>query len=138
MNQDKTKRNEGRTGVKYQGLVKGLYWGFALFLVLMNVIPLGKADASLSSGKISFLRLDYLVHGVIMLGFAWIYMLAKCLNIRVFASREKTKLILLIFLFALLLEPLQLLVPWRTFNPLDLSANLVGAALASLFVLIAR
>lgn len=138
MNQDKTVRNEERRGVKYQGFVKGLFWGFALFLVLMNVIPLGKADASLSSRKISFLRLDYIVHGVIMLGFAWIYLLAKCLKIQFFASKEKPNMILLIFLFAVLLEPLQLLVPWRTFNPLDFYANLVGAVLASIFVLIVR
>lgn len=125
-------------GVKHQGFVKALYWAFALFLVGMNVIPLGKADSSLSSNKVSFLRLDYLVHAVIMLGFAWVYLLAKCLGAHIFSTKEKLKLILFIFLFALLLEPLQLLVPWRTFNPLDLYANLIGAALASIFILIVR
>ncbi len=135
MKQDK---KTGCMGAKYQGFVKALYWAFALFLVVMNIIPLGKADSSLSSKKVSFLRLDYLVHAVIMLGFAWIYLFAKCLRLQIFNSKEKLKLILIIFLFALLLESLQLLVPWRTFNPLDLYANLIGAALASIFILIVR
>lgn len=137
MNQDKMESKKGRKNVKYQGFVKGLYWGFALFLVLMNVIPLGKANVTLNKERIIF-RLDYLVHAAIMLGFSGIYLLAKCLKTQIFISREKSKLIALTFLFALLLETLQLLVPWRTFNPLDLIANLVGAALVSVIVLIVR
>lgn len=115
-------------------LVKSLFWLFTLALVLLNIIPLGNADSSLSRNRILRFRLDHIVHATILFGFAWIYLLAKCLNTRIFASREKLKITTLIILLALILEPLQLFVPWRSFNPFDLYANIIGAIIAAIVV----
>jgi len=36
------------------------------------------------------------------------------------------------------LELLQLVLPWRTFNPMDLLANFVGAALAVAIIIVSK
>ena len=108
-------------------ILSKLNWIWLLCLVLFNVIPLGNdTNQSLSSN----FRLDYLAHAIMILIFAWIWVLGKVKALRFFAQQEVLKYSLIILCAGIGLEFLQLLVPWRTFNPVDMYYNLIGAAIA--------
>lgn len=119
--------------------VKNLFWLWLLVLIAFNSIPLGgEVSQSLSSNKISAFRLDYLVHAAMMLVFAWIWVLGRIMNINWFASRETLKYSAVIVLAGIGLESMQLLLPWRVYNPVDLVYNIVGATIAVKFVVISH
>lgn len=109
---------------------------FLIFLITLNVIPLGKADSSLSSSKIALFRLDYIVHYAIFLSFAWLFSFSRIWHFRFFKSNELLYYCLMVLVSGVLMEYLQLLTPWRTFNPLDLLANTLGALFSILFILL--
>jgi len=44
----------------------------------------------------------------------------------------------IVFVSAIGLELLQIIIPYRTFNPMDMIANLFGAILSMLFILISH
>lgn len=111
-----------------------LIWLWLIFLIVFNVMPLGNADSSLSSNKLVRLRLDYFIHSIIFLGFAWLWVFSRILGFRFFAKYEGLKYALIIVISGFGLEYLQKLVPWRSFNPIDLYCNLFGAGLALLIL----
>ena len=119
--------------------VKWLFWGWLIIVVVFNVIPLGKeTNRSLSGNKIYQFRLDYVVHSLTFLVFAWIWVLGKIKNVCWFEGNEVLKFGGIVFISALGLELLQIIIPYRTFNPMDMIANLFGALLAMLFILISH
>lgn len=119
--------------------VKWLFWGWLIIVVVFNVIPLGKeTNRSLSGNKIFQFRLDYVVHSLTFLVFAWIWVLGKIKDVCWFESYEVLKFGGIVFVFAMGLELLQILIPYRTFNPMDMIANLFGAILTMLCIFISR
>jgi len=119
--------------------VEWLFWGWLIIVVVFNVIPLGKeTNRSLSGNKIYQFRLDYVVHSLTFLVFAWIWVLGKIKNVCWFEGNEVLKFGGIVFVFAMGLELLQIFIPYRTFNPMDMIANIVGALLAMLFILISH
>ena len=119
--------------------VKWLFWGWLIIVVVFNVIPLGKeTNRSLSGNNIYQFRLDYVVHSLTFLVFAWIWVLGKIKNVCWFKSYEVLKFGGIVFISALGLELLQILIPYRTFNPMDMMANLIGAILTMLCIFISH
>jgi len=119
--------------------VKWLFWGWLIIVVVFNVIPLGnETNRSLSGNKIYQFRLDYVVHSLTFLVFAWIWVLGKIKNVCWFEGNEVLKFGGIVFVFAMGLELLQIFIPYRTFNPMDMIANLFGAILSMLFILISH
>ncbi len=52
--------------------VKWLFWGWLIVVLVLNVVPLGnELNRDLTTKKFVF-RLDYVVHSVTFLVFAWI------------------------------------------------------------------
>ncbi len=114
-------------------ILSKLNWIWLACLVLFNVIPLGNdTNQSLSSNRLFIFRLDYLAHAIMILCFAWIWVLGKVKALRFFARWELMKYSVIILCAVIGLEFLQLLVPWRTFNPVDMYYNLIGAVMAIL------
>ena len=115
--------------------VKWLFWGWLLVVLVLNVVPLGnETNRSLSGNKIYQFRMDYVVHSLTFLVFAWIWVLGKIKNVCWFEGNEVLKFGGIVFISALGLELLQIIIPYRTFNPMDMIANIMGAFLAMLFI----
>jgi len=119
--------------------VKWLFWGWLIIVVVFNVIPLGnETNRSLSGNKIYQFRLDYVVHSLTFLVFAWIWVLGKIKNVCWFEGNEVLKFCGILFISALGFELLQILIPYRTFNTMDMMANLFGAILTMLCIFISH
>ncbi len=119
--------------------VKWLFWGWLLVVLVLNVVHLGnETNRSLSGNKIYQFRMDYVVHSLTFLVFVWIWVLGKIKNVCWFKSYEVLKFGGIVFISALGLELLQILIPYRTFNPMDMMANLIGAILTMLCIFISH
>lgn len=110
-----------------------LIWLWLIFLITFNVIPLGSSDP-LSKKKLLELRLDYFIHSVIFLGFAWLWVFSRILGFQFFNKHERLIYACFIICAGIALEYLQKIIPWRSFNPIDLYFNLFGAGVALLFL----
>lgn len=115
---------------------KNLLWILTTLLLILNLIPIGNTSNSLSANKLFVFRLDYLVHSFIFLTYAWLFVWSRIHRIKWFARLELPKYIALILSSALVFEFVQLLVRWRTFNPVDLYYNLIGSTFAIAFILL--
>lgn len=101
----------------------------------MNLIPIGNETSSgLSSNRVFQFRLDYLLHANMILCFAWIWILGKIKRIRWFKRLESMKYTIIVLCAGIGLELLQKFVPWRSFNPVDLVFNIIGAVLVVIIV----
>jgi len=118
---------------------KLLFWALVLWLLILNLIPIGNSSSnSLSSKKLATFRLDYLAHSFTFLAYAWLWIWGKIRGYTWFKHFELPVYIAVVLLSAFVFEYAQLLVPWRTFNPKDLYYNLIGASLAIAFILISH
>jgi len=116
-----------------------LFWGWLIVVLVLNVVPLGnETNRGLSGNKIFQFRLDYVVHSLTFLVFAWIWILGKINKVCWFESYEVLKFGGIVFVSAMGIELLQIFVPYRTFNPIDMMANLVGAILTLLCIFISH
>ena len=108
-----------------------------LGMIVLNVIPTGSSN-SLNANRLISIRLDYFLHSVVWLGFAWLWVFSRALGMRFFHSFELAKYAALILAMALICEYLQKLVPYRSFNPVDLIYNLLGAGFALVAILFSK
>ena len=113
-------------------VVRYLFWIWLILLIVLNTIPLGnETNRSLSGNKILTFRLDYLLHSIMILVFGWIWLVGKILNVRWFDNCEELKYSSLVIIACMGLELFQLLIPWRSFNPIDMMYNIVGGILTA-------
>ena len=113
--------------------------GMVDYSFFLNVVPLGnETNRSLSSNKLFKFRLDYVVHSLTFLIFAWIWVLGKIKNVSWFESYEVLKFGGIVFVSAMGIELLQIFVPYRTFNPMDMMANIFGAILTILCMFVSH
>ncbi|MDD3103829.1 MAG: VanZ family protein [Candidatus Cloacimonetes bacterium] len=116
-----------------------LLWALVSALLILNLIPIGSGtSSSMSSNKLYSFRLDYLAHSFTFLAFAWLWVWGRIRGYKWFARYELPLYIIVVFLCAIGFELAQKLVPWRTFNPVDLYYNLIGASLSVGFILISH
>lgn len=115
--------------------VELLFWLWLAILLIVNLIPIGNETSSgLSSNRVFQFRLDYLLHANMILCFAWIWILGKIKRIRWFKRLESMKYTIIVLCAGIGLELIQMLVPWRSFNPVDLVFNSIGALLVAIIV----
>ncbi len=114
-----------------------LFWGWLIIVVFLNVMPLGnKLNQDLTSRFV--FRLDYVVHSLTFLIFAWIWVLGKIKNVSWFESYEVLKFGGIVFVSAMGVELIQIFVPYRTFNPMDMMANIFGAILTLICIFVSH
>lgn len=112
-----------------------LLWLWLTILLIANLIPIGnEASQSLSGNRFFHFRLDYLLHANMIFCFAWIWILGKIKRIRWFQRLESMKYSIIVLCAGIGLELIQMLVPWRSFNPVDLVFNIIGAVLVVIIV----
>lgn len=112
-----------------------LFWLWLIILILINVIPIGNdANQSLNLNKLFEIRLDYFIHAVMILCFAWIWVHSRITGVTWFTRYEGLKYSVLVLCAGVGLELLQLLVPWRSFNPVDMIYNVMGAILVVILI----
>ncbi len=113
------------------------FWFWLLALLILNIVPLGDdTNQSLSGNKIFAFRLDYLVHAATFLVFAWIYLLGIILKGTEFSSVGVLSFAMVVISAAIGFELIQYVIPWRSFNPVDLMYNVLGAVLSICFVMV--
>ena len=118
--------------------VRWIFWGWLIIVVFLNVVPLGNEINRDLTAKRFIFRLDYVVHSLTFLAFAWVWVFGKVKNVCWYESYEVLKFGGIVFVSAVGVELLQIFIPYRTFNPLDMMANLFGAILCILFILISH
>lgn len=120
---------------KMPDLIKNLFWLWLLVLIVINVIPIGNnTNQSLNRNMLWVFRLDYLAHSIMILCFALIWVLAEIYRVSIFEQHQVLKYSATVLAAGICLELLQLAVPWRSFNPVDMIYNLGGAILAIFFI----
>lgn len=105
---------------------------YILIIIISHVVPTG---VNLSGLRILFIRLDYLVHVLAFLPWMtlmWLYLQ----NIELSSYKSRKKYIVLWLLTGIILavsvEALQLFIPQRLFNPVDLLLNVAGVVLGAI------
>ncbi len=121
-------------------MIKRLFWLWFIFLLALNIIPLGDSTNKALHKKLfqdwDFFRLDYLAHFAAFLVFALIFSWGQYVQAPVFKERALLKFTMLVMPAAILFEGLQYFIPCRKFNPIDMIYNLIGALLGCLTVFI--
>ena len=118
--------------------VRWLFWGWLIVVLILNVVPLGnELNQDLTTKRFVF-RLDYVVHLLTFLVFAWIWVLGKIKDVCWFESYEVLKFGGIVFVSAVGVELIQIFVPYRTFNPMDMMANIFGAILTLICIFVSH
>lgn len=109
-----------------------LFYLYLLTALILHVIPTG-SSISLNEFEIGDLRLDYLLHTLIFL--PWMPLIRlRSIQDKTSLSLKKSVIWLIAgTLFAALCETVQIWIPYRSFNPLDLLFNISGILLGLLF-----
>lgn len=115
-------------------MLRIFFFLYLLALVLVSIIPIGSQELSNDLDPGHTIRLDHLIHFMVFVIPAWFMLLSHIINFPVFSTRPLTYYIALCSIIALISELIQMLVPYRTFNPKDMLANFTGVALGSLIV----
>lgn len=115
-----------------------LFYSYLLGLLFLNVIPFSEKTSIILSGNKLVFRLDYLLHVILLLGFAWIYVWSRIKREVIFRDRETFLVIAISLIAAFCLEGIQYFLPYRRFNPLDLLSNLIGVTISSFFIMLSN
>ena len=115
-----------------------LFLGWLIIVLAMNVIPLGDDLNRIIHKPIFEFRLDYLIHFVSFLVFIPLYLIGEGQGNPIFNHKPVLKYFIILGGSAIISECLQYLLPYRTFNPMDMIANLFGAILTLLFIFISH
>ena len=81
---------------------------------------------------VSMVRLDYLLHFLTYFSICLYFAIGRFYNLRLFERKSGLKFIGLILFLASFTELVQIVVPSRSFNPVDLVANLTGVGIGLL------
>jgi len=110
------------------------FWSYLTTLFLVSVLPsFGKLNEKHVRIVLDYeLRLDYLIHIGAYITFFLIYVLSRFVNQPLFKENSLVKIIGITIISAIVTEAVQLIIPYRTFNPFDCLSNIVGVGLGIL------
>lgn len=108
-----------------RNIYKILFYSYTFILVLIAVLPLNSSDFAINHTFVISIRLDYLLHCAIFI--PWVFLLQRVtrLNLRSFPAKTLGWLVIGV-LFAMAMEAIQYILPYRAFNINDLLANGLG------------
>ncbi len=115
-------------------MTKKLFWYWLLILLVINVIPLGNDINKIIHKTVFKFRLDYLIHFCSFLIFIPSYFIEVRRGGPIFSKKPVLKYILIVGSSAILFECIQYFLPYRTFNPMDLVSNLIGAIIGIIII----
>ena len=111
--------------------IKYITYSYLLILLLGSVLPLNSVSSTLNDNYTLHIRWDYLLH-------ALVYMPLPVLLGLWLKKGSWIRIALFTLPVTVLLEVLQLAIPYRFFNINDLVANCVGAIIGFLLVPVFR
>lgn len=100
---------------------------YLLIIFLGIVLPINNKESKINSTYIFNLRFDYLIH--ILIFIPWFYFYKT-----VYFKMNKFAWLFIGIGLAILLELIQNLIPYRTYNYLDMLFNIAGILLSFLFI----
>lgn len=108
-------------------MMEFLFWGWVLILLVLNTLPLGNDLTRSMVANNGWFRLDYLVHFVSFLGFSWLYLVGLVISKPIGGTKRVLVFSLVTLSCAVFFEVVQVFLPYRSFNPIDLLYNVLGA-----------
>lgn len=105
-----------------------IFWIVAVILLLANVLPF--ADAVNNSSKGIGIRLDYVFHGLGCLMLPLTLVFGKQLS-----PKHRNLYLVFTVTFAVSLELIQILIPYRAYSVYDLMYNVIGVMLGIIIVI---
>ncbi len=111
--------------------IKFITYSYLLILFLGTVIPLNPVSSTLNDNYTLHIRWDYLLH-------AMVYIPLPVLLGLYLKKGSWIRIVLLTLPVTVLLEVLQLVIPYRFFNINDLMANCVGAIIGFILIPVFR
>jgi hypothetical protein len=116
-------------------LYRFIFWLGYILILVVAVIPIHN---DLHKKTISIITIDFhvdqILHAVVYLLICLYYKTGKYFNWPLFIKNAFPKFLFLIILLATITEILQLFIPYRTFNPYDLLANIIGSFLGIIII----
>ena len=114
---------------------KGLALAYIFGVILVSVLPINGKGSSINHSFVLSIRLDYLLHAAIYIPWIILVWLAFGNKIRTSVFKIASWIFFSLF-FAVAMEFIQYLLPYRTYNINDLLSNLLGAIIGLVFVVI--
>ena len=108
-----------------KNLVNILFVVWSVLILFASIIPLSQEKHFEFGGSI--FRLDYLEHFAVFFILGSLYVLRAKL-------RLKISEISLLIIYAVFTETIQLIIPGRTFNPMDLAYNILGLVFSIILI----
>ena len=123
------RRNKKTSKMKFNGInkINILFGGWLFTILVLSVIPLNQ-ETKIEIGGTPF-RLDYLEHFAVFFILGFLYVLRTKKNFL-----QRLNEILLLIVYAVITEAIQLIIPGRTFNPWDLIYNILGFIVSSIII----
>lgn len=115
--------------LELQKYAKTLTYVYVVALFAVSMLPINGKDSVINNTYVlSEIRLDYFMHSILLI--PWMLL-------RLFYAKTSPKELIQWFLIgivlAILAEGVQYFLPYRTYNVIDLVANLLGVFLGTLF-----
>jgi VanZ family protein len=121
---------------EYQRIYRIIFYVACITLLATSVMKFGGALNRTKVGIGEFkLRLDHLLHAAAYFIFSLYYTVGEYFGLKLFDNRGHLFFFIFLFGIGLLAEVLQIWVPYRSFNPMDMVANLVGIGVGYLITL---
>ncbi len=111
------------------------FWGWAVFILISYLIPNFTPD-SLKIKELHFeIRLDYIAHFMVFFIWTFLFLIWKWPVLRTKRLMPVIVYGLAGFCFSASIEVLHLIIPDRTFNPMDMISNSSGFTAGLIFVI---
>jgi len=114
--------------------MKKLFWYWLIILLVINVVPLGNDINKIIHKTVFKFRLDYLIHFCSFLIFIPLYFIEVRRGGPIFSKKPVLKYLLIVGGASVIFELVQYFLPYRTFNPMDLISNLIGAIIGTIII----
>lgn len=105
-------------------------YAYIIALVLISVLPINGKDSYINKTYFtaSEIRLDYLLHSILLIPWMLLRILYEKTDLRIFFQWLAIGVLL-----AIAVELIQYILPYRTYNIIDLMANIIGVFIGLLF-----
>ncbi len=113
-----------------QKIFRCIFWAGYLAVLITTFLPVKGELNKINIGPDAFhIRLDHLLHLLVYLLICMYYLFGVLKGFTLFARNSLRNFFLVILLLATITEVVQIWVPERTFNMLDLLSNVAGLGL---------
>jgi len=108
-------------------LYRILFYFLCILILFLSVIKIGGAlnKTKIGIGDLKF-RLDHVLHALAYFIFSMYYSFGKYFGLKLFKKRKQVLFFIILFVLGFLAETLQIWIPFRSFNLMDLLSNLIG------------